>query len=237
MLGVQCFPAAAFADPAFLRDRAGLVGVDMGAPGAVAPLSAEVLEKKRPEALAAMGRWISWLEEGLLGDGRDWIVGAAGPSLADLEAGWLLRWVSGVPGALPEEVLSVGATPRVVAWLERLGVAVAEAAEGARESGAVKGLKGEEAAGVIVGAGFAEAEGEVDARDPVVAAKGLRKGADVRMWPTDYGSSHRDLGKLVAVDGKEFVIEVKGTAGSARLHAPRQGFTVSKDEGSVASKM
>ncbi|KAI1133288.1 hypothetical protein F5Y10DRAFT_85570 [Nemania abortiva] len=42
--GVACFPAGIFNDPAFLRDRAALNGIDVDKPGAVAPLAEEASE-------------------------------------------------------------------------------------------------------------------------------------------------------------------------------------------------
>ncbi|KAI1133289.1 hypothetical protein F5Y10DRAFT_85567 [Nemania abortiva] len=191
-----------------------------------------------------MRRWVRWLEKGLLADGREWILGsksnsssnlgAAGPSLADIEAVWVLHWVSRVPGALPPSVLSADSAPRVSAWLSRFNGAIKEAAGRAP---AAQTLKGEDAARLVTGSAFAEPEGEVLAADPLVHARSLAKGAPVKMWPTDYGFSHKDRGRLVAVDDSEFVIEAKGAFGSVRIHAPRQGFTIAGEKGNVASKI
>ncbi|TGJ77561.1 hypothetical protein E0Z10_g10709 [Xylaria hypoxylon] len=234
MRGVQCLPAAAFADPTLQRDRAALNGVDVDKPGAVSPLSAEVMRRQRPAALAVVRRWVRWLEGGLLSEGRQWILDSsargAGPSLADIEAVWVLHWIA---GALPPEVLGVESAPKVSAWLKRFRGAVGEAARRAP----TPSLKGEDAARLIVGSPYAEPEGDVLRGDSVVEAGGLQKGRSVRMWPTDYGFSHKDVGRLVAVDDKEFVIESEGKFGSVRIHSPRHGFMVSGDDGRVSSKM
>lgn len=214
---MQCLPPGTFSDPALLRDRAALNGVDVDKPGAVAPLAPEVVRRVRPEALTVAHRWVRWLEEGLLADGRTWILdsntGGARPSLADLEAVWVLHWVSGIPGSLPAEILGAESAPKVSAWISRFTGAVEEAA---REAPATPTLKGEDAAKLIAGSPFAEPEGEVRG-DPVVDVLGLLKGGLVKVWPTDYGFSHKDIGKLVAVDDKEFVIEAKGDFGSVRI--------------------
>ncbi|KAI0466739.1 glutathione S-transferase [Xylaria cf. heliscus] len=237
---VQSLPAGTFSDPALLRDRAALNGIDVDRPGALTPPPPETRSRVRAEALAVVRRWVRWLEEGLLADGRAWILDSnaggagAGPSLADLEAVWVLHWVSGIPGALPAEILSAESAPKVSAWIKRFSGAVKEAA---RTAPATPSLKGEEAAKVIVGALFAEPEGEVRREDPVVDALGLLKGGAVKVWPTDYGSSHKDAGKLVAVDDNEFVIEAEGDFGSVRIHAPRHGFTISKNDDSVSPKI
>ncbi|KAI1423666.1 glutathione S-transferase [Xylaria sp. FL1777] len=242
--GTQSFPPGAFAaDPAFLRDRTALItGVTTTTATTPPPFSAEVIARQRPAALAVLRRWTRWLEEGLLADGRPWILdsnarGAGGPSLADIEAVWVLHWLR---AALPREVLGPETTPRVAAWMERFRGAVGSAPEPEPEP-EPESVLGEDAARRIVAAPFAEAEGEVRSGDPFVDAAGLRKGAVVRMWPTDYGFSHKDVGKLVAVDDGEFVIESEGAFGSVRIHAPRQGFTISGEEGKkkigVASKI
>ncbi|KAI8625752.1 glutathione S-transferase [Xylariaceae sp. FL1651] len=239
--GAQCFPPGAFsADPAFARDRAALFGVDVDRPGAASPFAPDVVRRQRPEALAAVRAYVCWLEDGLLADGRRWILdsnaGGGGPSLADIEAGWVLHWVSGVPGALPAEVLGPESAPRVHAWLGRFRDAVREAGE----SGVPKpppSLKGEEAAAAIVGAAFAEPEGTILGEDPIVAAEGLRKGEPVEMWPADYGSSHRDSGSLLVIDRTEFVIEARGKFGSVRVHAPRHGFKIARRGSGAASKI
>ncbi|KAI1308526.1 glutathione S-transferase [Xylaria venustula] len=250
---IQCFPPGAFAaDKAFMRDRTALLtGVDDVHGGknkssskadtaknekeenptsAPSPFAPEVMGRNRPAALTVARRWICWLEEGLLADGRTWILdsnaGGAGPSLADLEATWVLQWISAV---LPPEIL--GSAPKVAAWMKRFRDAVEEAAK------QVPNIKGEEAAKLIVGSAFAEPEGEILRGDPFIDAAGLRKGELVNVSPTDYGFSHRDVGSLVSVDDVEFVIESKGAFGSVRIHAPRRGFTISGAEGSVASKI
>ncbi|KAI0412164.1 glutathione S-transferase [Xylaria grammica] len=227
MRGVQCLPAAAFADPALQRDRAALNGVDVDKPGTVSPLAPEVMSRQRPVALAVVRRWVRWLEDGLLSDGRQWILDSnargAGPSLADIEAVWVLHWIA---AALPPEVLGAASAPKVSAWLKRFRGAVAEATQTPPR------VKGEDAARLIVGSPYVEPEGDV-----VNGAGGLSKGSPVRMWPTDYGFSHKDAGKLVTVDDKEFVIESKGTFGNVRIHAPRHGFTISGDGGRASFKI
>ncbi|KAI0812101.1 glutathione S-transferase [Xylaria sp. FL0064] len=203
---------------------------------ASSPLSPESMTRQRPAALAIVRRWVRWLEEGLLSDGRTWILDSnargAGPSLADIEAIWVLHWIA---PALPPSILSPESSPRVAAWMKRFRGAVSAATEQAPTPAR---LKGEEAAKLIVGSPFAEPEGEVlKGVDPFVDAAGLVEGKTVRVWPTDYGFSHKDVGKLVAVDDVEFVIESDGAYGSVRIHAPRHGFTIAADEGSVVSKI
>ncbi|KAI0472860.1 glutathione S-transferase [Xylariaceae sp. FL0804] len=229
---VQCFPSGMFNDPAFLRDRTELMG---GNPDKPIPLDGGA---RRPEALAQVGRFALWLEDGLLGGGSSWISSCGGsgggdddgPGLADIEAVWVLHWLKSVPGALPADVLGAESTPRVWAWMERFA---ARAASAAAALGEPPTLAGDEAATAVAAAPYAEPEegAGVAASDPVVRAEGLRKGVGVAVWPTDYGFTRRDRGTLVSVDAAESVIEAHGRFGSVRVHAPRHGFKVVKDDG------
>ncbi|XXH03781.1 hypothetical protein Hte_010187 [Hypoxylon texense] len=217
----------------FVRDRADLVGIDMnGRSDAASPFSAESLEAGRPEAAVELRQVVELLETTVLAGGRrDWLLGTPGPRLADLEVAWVLQWVYRIPGALPADVISKALFPKVFAWVERFERLVEEKRA---QLGEPQTVKGDEAAAIIVGAPYAESEADVDATDPVVAAEGLKKGENVKLWPTDWGHLHKDSGKLVGMDKTEYVIETGGTAGSIRVHAPRHGFKVCKAAGDAA---
>ena len=84
-------------------------------------------------------------------------------------------------------------------------------------------ITGAEAAAAITGAPWAEPEIKVDAAQ----AEALRvvEGAEVEVWPTDYGSGHRDRGRLVGLGVGEVVLAVKGEEEKEfRVHFPREGF-------------
>lgn len=203
-------------DQKFRTDRADFSG---------APYSKEGMDKARPEALTEIARLFRLLEETLLADGREWLLKTDTPGLADLEAVWPLHWVTGMKGALEGGELGEKKFPKVYAWIARFHAAVTEAKKAGPKP---TSIKGDEAANKIWGAAYYEAEGLVDERDPVVRAQGLRKGDVVTIWPTDTGTAHRDVGRLVSVDADEVVVEVKGEGKSVRLHAPRHGFRIRK---------
>ncbi|KAF6816222.1 glutathione s-transferase [Colletotrichum sojae] len=205
-----------FQDSAWFKDRSGFAGVS---------LSAEVMERNRPQAINEVRRNMELLETTLLADGRDWILKTDGPSLADIEGLWLLHWLAGIPGALPAEHLSQKKFPKVFAWIARFQKAVSAARKAAPK---VATVSGDEAARIVVSSPYNEPEGRVDQGDAFVAAEGLKAGDAVIVWPSDTGASHKDSGKLVSIDGVEIVIEVNGEKGSVRLHAPRHGFRVEK---------
>ncbi|KAL2126809.1 hypothetical protein VTI74DRAFT_194 [Chaetomium olivicolor] len=177
----------------------------------------------KAEALRAIKDAMALLETTLLADGREFVLGTKGPTLADIEAVWPFHWLIGLPGALydPEQV-SREKFPRVYAWVERFQATVGAA----KRRTQVRAITGEEAAGVIKGEqqhGYYEAEAELDHTEPLVKAYGLEKGTRVEVWPTDSGTAHRDRGRLVGIGSEEIVWE---TDAGARVHAPRGGFRV-----------
>ncbi|KAM5352465.1 hypothetical protein ACJ41O_005188 [Fusarium nematophilum] len=213
-------------DPAYYRDRGDFLGGD--------PLTGEGMRARRPEALVEVARVLGFLESTLLADGRDWILGTETPSLADIEAVWPLHWMTGLPGMLPKDRFSPSVYPRVYAWVRRFQGAVSAAK---RRNGQPATLTGEEAARLIQGTTFSETVRGIDAEDPVVLAQGLRRGDTVQVWPTDTGSSGRDEGRLVSIDGDEVVYETRGGEGAVMVHAPRHGFRVEKISDGEAAKL
>lgn len=205
-------------NPTFQRDRADLVGRE-------GIFSREARAAARPEAIIALRQLFDFLETTLLKDGRQWVLGGEVPSMADLEAVWLLRWLTAMPGSLEATGLDKGAYPKVFAWMGRFGEAV-KTARG-KPPGKPETVSGDQAAEMIVRASYNDGDGEIDETDPVTQALGLKKGQLVKIWPSDYGYTHKDEGKLVGLTSSEVTIETV-TAGGAtvRVHAPRQGFRV-----------
>ncbi|KAL7816532.1 hypothetical protein V8C44DRAFT_323052 [Trichoderma aethiopicum] len=208
-------------DPRYFKDRGDFMGAE---------LSAEGMKRARPEALREIAAAFELMETTFLADGRDWILKTERPSLADIEAVWVFHWLSGIPGALPGEQVSADKFPRVYSWIKRFQEAVTTAKKRLDKP---KTLNGEEAARVVEGSSWnEEEEGNVDGGDPVVVAEGLEKGCLVAISPTDTGRAHKDVGRLVSLNGEEVVIEVETAEGrSVRVHAPRHGFKVRRFDG------
>ncbi|KAL7785284.1 hypothetical protein V8C37DRAFT_394270 [Trichoderma ceciliae] len=208
-------------DPDFVKDRAEFIGSSTFFP-------LEVLKAMRPDAIRVVRDGFDFLERTLLSDGREWLLGTNGPSIGDIEVAWPLLWMERVPGAIPEEWISKDIFPKVFAWIERFESIANKAREEMEEP---KTLTGEEAAKLVLGSDYHEAEGKVNEGDALVQIRGLKKGQLVRVWPTDTGSNHKDLGELVSIDEKEVVIEAKAEeGGSVRVHAQRHGFAVAAYE-------
>lgn len=129
---------------------------------------------------------------------------------------WPFDWLNGLKGGLPKDLISERQFPKTFAWIARFNKAIKAANEKAPK--AVK-LKGTDAAQRILESSFAEADGEVDPMDPTA----FKKGTKVDVWPIDSGSSHKDRGTLLTLNGEEIVI---GLDNGLRLHVPRHGFRI-----------
>ncbi|KAK4144215.1 glutathione S-transferase U4 [Dichotomopilus funicola] len=177
----------------------------------------------KAEALREIHNTMSFLEDTLLADGRPWILSSppAHPTLADIEAIWIIHWLLGLPGALYDPTyIHRGRFPRVYVWVDRFQAAVTRA----KENVIVRDISGEEAGGFLKGqASYFEPEPTIDETDPLVKVYRLQRGTPIEVWPTDSGVRHRDHGRLVGIGSEEVVWE---TEAGVRVHAPRHGFRV-----------
>jgi len=180
-------------------------------------------------ARADVGRWkrVDWRDQGDGARGYTRYVGRwfAAKRLAFLLSGsdvavWPFHWLLSLKGALPEDLFGKKQYPRTHAWIGRFS-AIDQAKASVPKATT---LKGDEAVQRVTQAEFAEAEDEVDEKDPV----GLTKGQEVELWPTDTGFKHRDRGRLLSLTKNEIVISATTKVGKkeVRIHAPRAGFRI-----------
>ncbi|KAI9736806.1 MAG: hypothetical protein M1818_005857 [Claussenomyces sp. TS43310] len=204
-------------DENFIKDREQCMGKSF---------RKEDIERARPGAIVVIANAFAFLED-LLGDGREWLLGTTGPSLADIEGVWPFHFLVALPGALPPDQISSTQFPKVFAWIDRFSAATSAASE---KLGEPKEIKGPEAVSLITSSEFAEADPTVDPKDAI----GLRKGQEVEVWPIDSGFNNKDTGTLIGLTASETVIETKAENGQTiRVHAPRHGFSIraiGKDE-------
>ncbi|OQD88992.1 hypothetical protein PENANT_c003G02538 [Penicillium antarcticum] len=200
----------ALSNSVFLKDRMDLIGDTI-------PLNEEALMAARPEAINEVKNIIALLETTLLADGREWIMNTKTPSLADIEMSWPLHWVFTTPGCFAENEISSKVFPQVFGWVERLQAMVS-----AREAqlSRPRELSGEEAAEQIVASAYNESPSQEQNN-----SSDLQQGQLVELWPTDTGSRHKTLGRLIGLNSKELTVETIGDM-SVRVHAPRHGFKV-----------
>jgi glutathione S-transferase len=207
-----------FKDAAFVRDRSDLMG------GGQSFGDMDARRSARPHAHIKLRQILSQLEAALA-DGRPWLVaGRDEVGAEDLNAAYTLEWATAIPGALDKTTLGPAVFPKVYAWIDRIRETVDTAKA---QLGKPVILKGEQAVQHIKNAQVSEdqADERIVEGDPFA----LRIGDKVRVWPTDYGSRHKDEGTLVGLKLDEIIIEVKATDGSpVRLHTPRRGFAIVK---------
>lgn len=216
-------------DPAFVRDRVELAGDAFGRADRAA---------SRAQVEAALGE----VEGGFLADGRAWVVGGGGgggggegPTLCDLQGVWVFDWLLGdafFAGAVDEAWGWERRFPRAVAWVRRWREVLGQRGVWDHEREGPRGAVGDEEVLGLVFGGEGEGGVEVVWDGACAEAVGLERGQVVEVFPTDYGSKHRDRGRLVGLGVDEVVIEVdveeRGKA--LRVHFPRTGFRVRKVE-------
>ncbi|KAJ6515925.1 hypothetical protein C8R45DRAFT_1087065 [Mycena sanguinolenta] len=208
-LGVGLVPWASI-PPAFLKDRETL------APGG--HIDVEAMIAQRGNCLSLLSSHLSLLEE-QLSDGRDWLFDTQSPSFADISVHFLLVWIKRLPGS--ETLLDANTIPKSVEWLARM----TDYIEHLKQSQpAIPEMSGSDAAARIVAANF-EPYTVVGFDGREADRLGLKAGDEVSVTRDD-DTVHRfgTVGKLVALNREEFVIETKGSAGLVRCHFPRIGF-------------
>ena len=123
---------------------------------------------------------------------------------------------------MPSHVVSPRRFPKVYAWISRFQAALEEAGSSAPKT---VQLNGNEALDFITSSSLEEHQGDVDSDDPL----GLQKGTEVELYPTDWGSEHRDTGQLVALTQDEVTVAARSKdATELRIHALRTGFRVTE---------
>ncbi|KAF4548287.1 Hypothetical protein D9617_29g006630 [Elsinoe fawcettii] len=203
-------------DPKFTKDREDFMGRSW---------AKDSILKARPEAIAHM-RIIWDTYETILADGREWVAGTEGVTLADIDGVWPLVWLGEIR-ALDKQLFGKEVYPLTHKWVDRFKATVAEAEK--RNPQAAKAVKvdGDAAVEAILAKASQASgveEGEVHP-DPLE----LKKGQEVAVWPIDTGFNHKDKGRLVALSKEEVVLAIKAKKDPSkeiRLHAPRWGFRV-----------
>lgn len=131
-------------------------------------------------------------------------------------------------GSLPPKVVSEQKYPRVFAWIQRFRAALDDAGSSAPKP---EKLNGPEAVRRILAFEFHEnsSQGKEDTNDEALE---LQVGEEVEVYPADWGSEHRDRGRLVRLTQDEVVVGVKAGSGAGdreiRIHAPQTGFKITK---------
>ena len=203
-------------DKEWLQDRASMTG---------RKFDIETLKQGRGECLSHVRMYFNQMENELLVDGREYLLGTKEPTLAGIHAIWTFDWTlqeqMHMFEYLEKDVINADQFPKTFAYVERFRQAVATKQE---ENGKSKELSDEETIDRILSSECFEPEGMVDPRDPLK----LKKGQMVEVWPIESGFSHHDKGELISLGMKEVVMSSKPNVGQGqlRLHFPRVNFRI-----------
>ena len=195
-------------DEGFIKDRTELWDEDW---------SPEYRKTKRGPAVEQMQGFFSFLENTLLSDGRDFVLGTKEPMLADIQSAWIFEWMVSIPGSFPEDKISKDIFPKTFAWCQRYRDAVDKATNAIKP----EEIDGAEAAKRLEKASTSSTKVEAN------AASGLKEGQDVEVAPADTGKTGVQKGKLLGLDDIESVVGSKTKSGAQiRVHFPRFNFKV-----------
>jgi len=192
----------------FLQDRGQMFG---------APIDVAALAAKREESKSILASHLALLEE-QLADGREWLMDTEGPSVADVSGHFLLAWT--LKFRTSRDLLDSSVFPKVASWFARMSAFL----DSQKDFSPFEKISADAAAKTIVSAqpedlsvvGFLETEAR---------RLGVKQGGTVSVIPTDNGRVPT-VGKLLALNREEVVIETVGSAGVVRCHFPRLGFSV-----------
>ena len=197
----------------FLDDRQKLMGGRR--------MTAENMQAGRPEGLQNMQQAFEAMENTFLADGRQWILGSDGPTVADIDAVWPFEWLivdRGMKGALPEEQFGQGIYPKTHAWVQRFMNEIKNAKSKNvkptpldRKTMSTRVLETTSPAELVT----------FDTNDPL----NFKAGETVEVCPSDYGQAHKDRGALVGLSVSEVVIR---NSKGLHLHFPRWNFRITK---------
>ncbi|KAJ7129725.1 hypothetical protein C8R44DRAFT_777504 [Mycena epipterygia] len=168
----------------------------------------------RKVKLSMLSTHLSLIEE-QLSDGREWLFEMEFPSLADVSVHFVYTWIKGFPDA--ESLFDANTIPKSLEWLARLTDYLGRLKESQPEESKIISS---DAAARIVAASF-EPYSVVGFDTREAAHLGLKAGDEVSVARDDNPRTYGTVGKLVALNGEEFVIETKGSSGLVRCHFPR----------------
>ncbi|TFK43570.1 hypothetical protein BDQ12DRAFT_731573 [Crucibulum laeve] len=194
---------------AFVKDRSALTG---------GPINVNALIESRGKSLTQLSSHLALLEE-QLSDGREWLFDTELPGLADISVHFIFAWIRGFRGT--ESLFDEAQFPNALKWLTRVSAFIEKKKA---DQAAPTNIKANNAADIIVSAPY-EAYDFVGF-DVVEAERlGLKAGDQIQVAPDDTGRNYPTVGKLVALNKEEVVIEVYGSKGLVRVHFPRLAFT------------
>ncbi|KAF9451685.1 hypothetical protein P691DRAFT_807033 [Macrolepiota fuliginosa MF-IS2] len=194
----------------FVKDRSAFFG---------APLDVNAIKASRPHTMSKLASHFALVEE-QLSDDREWLFNTELPSLADISVNFLLAWAAKFPEV--ESLYDAREIPKTLKWLSRMS---AHLEDKAHNQPSPRKLGGEEAAQLITSSPH-ESLSIVSFITTEADRLQLRQGDEVKIAPEDTARNFPTIGKLVALNREEVIIQVQGQKGVIHAHFPRLGFTI-----------
>lgn len=218
-LGVSLLPWQKF-DPSFVKDRSDFNG---------SFVDPQAILAKQPHTESILSSHLAFLEE-QLADGREWLFDTDLPSLADLSIYFVYAWVQLFR---KRDLFDTQKFPKSLQWISRLTAFLKEKRSGLA---ATSEITGDEAA-KLIGTSTYESYDIVGFDQAEAKRLGVRARQLVAIVPDDTGRNHTTVGKLVALNREEFVLEISGSTRTViRCHFPRLGFSV-RDAANLHTKL
>jgi len=204
---------------AFLEDRGAFMGV---------PIDLNVLSTNVGISQGVLSTHLLSVEE-QLSDSREWLFDSELPSLADISVHFVLTWAKSFDrkGSL----FDIERIPNTLQWIDRLSQFLNKLK--VTQTPPVR-LDGLVAAQKIVSSSHESYS--IVGFDSIEATRlGLKEEQMVQVTAEDNSRNYHTVGKLVALNREEVVLEVQGSKGLIRCHFPRLGFSIKTQ--SVGSKL
>ncbi|PIL34616.1 hypothetical protein GSI_03395 [Ganoderma sinense ZZ0214-1] len=203
----------------FLDDRSDWFG---------AKVDPQAIMANQPVVVSTLSSHLALIEE-QLSDGREWLMDTETPGLADISVHYIWDWMLSFRPLryIKNELLDDAKFPATLAWISRMSAYIAK--ENAAYNSVLDNLSGERAAELITSSMSADINAV--SFDAVEASRLKVKLRDVvSVAPTDNGKVPT-VGKLVALNKEEVVIETVGFSGKpVHCHFPRLYYSVRAEE-------
>ncbi|KAH9927203.1 uncharacterized protein BXZ73DRAFT_102789 [Epithele typhae] len=200
--------------PEFLADRTAWFGQK---------LDPSAMQARQPLGKSWLSSHLALLEE-QFADGREWLFDTETPSLADLSVHYVWEWLASFKPMQPaaKELLDATVFPATVSWISRMTEHTVKAHTAHKFS--IQTVSGERAAEIITSSAFEDLSG-IGFDETEGTRLGVQLSQLVSVTPDDNGKVPT-VGRLLALNKEQVVIETEGSAGTVRCHFPRIYYVV-----------
>ncbi|CAL1701069.1 unnamed protein product [Somion occarium] len=208
-LAANSLPYSKF-PPAFIKDRSAWLGTQ---------IDPKEVEARHPIVKSQIVSHLSLIEE-QLSDGREWLLDTETPGLADLSSHFILSWIRYFRNL--KDLFESGTFPSSVSWLTRIAGYIDKLNK--ENVAPFEAIDATKAAETICSA-LSSVHESVDFDDSEAGRLKVEQGEIVSVVPSD-NAKVPTIGKLLALNREQVVIETRGSVGTVLCHFPRLEFAV-----------